>query len=116
MRRHARREIRPVAHTLDDAGDKCGAVELAHLAGHADVLVDEGLVVNNHVLLGRLGVGRLLEAVGLAGEEVLPDVLLDEVEEGDDGRGALLGAGGLAVEEEVEEFQADGVALKVEAG
>lgn len=49
-------------------------------------------------------------------EEVLPDVLLDEVEEGDDGQGTELCAWGFAVEEEVEEFEADGMALEVESG
>lgn len=114
MRRHLGREIRPVAHPLHHAGHKGRAVELAHLARHADVLVHERLVVVDHVLVGRVRVGRLLQAVRLPVEEVLPDVLLDEVEEGDDGRGAELGAGRFAVEEEVEEFEAYGVALDVE--
>lgn len=35
---------------------------------------------------------------------MLPEVDLDEVEEGDDVEGAGLGAGGFADEEEVEEF------------
>jgi hypothetical protein len=50
----------------------------------------------------------------LPAEEVLPDVLLDEVEEGDDREGPLLRARGFAVEEEVEELEADGVPLGVE--
>lgn len=36
-----------------------------------------------------------------------------ELEEGDDVEGAELGAGWLAVQEEVEEFEADGVALDI---
>lgn len=115
MRRHARREIRPVADALDDAGDKRRAVELAHLLGHADVLVHQRLVVVDHVLVGRLRVGRLLEPVGLPVEEVQPDVLLDEVQQGDDVERAQLVAGDFAVEEEVEELDADGVALEVKS-
>lgn len=38
------------------------------------------------------------------------------MQEGDDGEGTELGARGLAVEEEVEEFVAYGVTLRVEAG
>lgn len=115
MRRHARREVRPVADALDDAGDKRRAVELAHLLGHADVLVHQRLVVVDHVLVGRLRVGRLLEPVGLPVEEVQPDVLLDEVQQGDDVERAQLVARDFAVEEEVEELDADGVALEVES-
>lgn len=84
MRRDPRGEIRTVAHTLYDAGDERGAVQLAHLLGNADVLVHQRLVVDDHVLVGRLGVGRLFETVRLSVEEVLPYVLLDKVEERDD--------------------------------
>jgi hypothetical protein len=45
---------------------------------------------------------------------VAPEDGGDELQEGDDVEGADLGACGLAVEEEVEELQADGVALDVE--
>jgi hypothetical protein len=45
---------------------------------------------------------------------MLPDVLLDEMQEGDDCEGPLLRADGFAVEEEVKEFEADGVALCVQ--
>lgn len=104
MRRDPRGEICPVAHALHDAGDERGAVELAHLLGYADVLVHQRLVVDDHVLVGRLGVGRLFETVRLSVEEVLPYVLLDEVEERDDVQRAELCACWLAEEEEVEEF------------
>ena len=102
-----------VADALDDACHVGGAVELAHLARYRHVRVDERLVVDDHVLVGRLGVGALLQAIGLPREEVLPHVLLDKVQEGDDCEGPGLRAGRLAVEEEVEELEADGVALKI---
>jgi hypothetical protein len=47
---------------------------------------------------------------------VLPHLLLDEVQERDDVERPQLRAQRLAVEEEVEELEADGVALGVEAG
>ncbi|RBQ94131.1 hypothetical protein VDGD_20329 [Verticillium dahliae] len=115
VRADAGGEAGAVAGALDDAGDKGGAVELAQLARHADEAVDERLVVDNHVLVGRVGVGALLEAVGLAAKEVLPEVLLDEVQQRDDVEWPQLGARRLAVEEEVEELEAEGVALVVEA-
>ena len=68
MRGDASWEAGAVADALDDAGDVGGAVELAHLAGHADVLVDERLVVDDHVLVGRVRVAALLEPVGLPPE------------------------------------------------
>lgn len=106
MSRHARREPGAVAGALDDAGHESGAVELRHLARHADVLVHQRLVVDNHVLVRSFRVGALLEAVRLAAEEVSPEGLFDEVEEGDDGQRAELRARRFAVEEEVEEFEA----------
>lgn len=115
MRRDPRGEHGAVAHALDDARDEGGAVELAHLARHADVGVDQRLVVDDHVLVGRVRVGALLEAVGLPPEEVRPQVDLDEVQQRNDGERAGLGARRLAREEEVEQLEADGVALKVEA-
>lgn len=116
MRRHLGREPSAVTHTLDDSGNERGAVELRHLPRDRHVLVDQWLVVDDHILVGGVRVSRLLEAVGLAGEEVLPDVLLYEVEERDDVAGADLGARGFAIEEEVEELETDGVTLNIEAG
>lgn len=106
MRAHPRRKARAVAYAFDDARDVGGAVELGHFARHGDVGVDEGLVVDNHVLVWLGRVGGFLEAVGLSAKEVLPAGLLDEVKEGDDCEGPGLGARGFAEEEEVEEFEA----------
>lgn len=103
-----------VADALDHPRDVGGAVELGHLAGHADVGVDEGLVVDDHVLVGRVRVARALDLVGLAAEEVRPQLDLDEVQQGDDVARAGLLPRRLAVEEEVEELQAYRVALDVE--
>ena len=102
--RDARGEAGAVADALDDPRDVGGAVELAHVARDADVAVHERLVVDDHVLVGFGGIGRLLEAVGRLPEEMLPHVDLDEVQQRDDVEGPCLGARGFAVEEEVEEF------------
>lgn len=115
MRRHSRRESGTITHAFDHAGNVRCTVELGHLARHADVSVHERLVVNDHVLVGRVWVGGFFEAVGLASEEVCPQLDLDEMQERNDVAGAELAAGGFAVEEEVEELETYGVALKVES-
>lgn len=46
---------------------------------------------------------------------MLPEDGRDELEKGDYVKRPGLGAGGLAVQEEVEEFEADGMALVVQA-
>lgn len=113
VRRDPRREARAVAHALDDACHKRRAVQLAHLLGHADVLVDQRLVVRDHVLVWGFRVRGFLEVVGGPREEVLPDDVGDELEQGDDVQWTGLCAWGLAVEQEVEELETDGMALSV---
>jgi hypothetical protein len=115
MRRDALgRESRTVTHALDDAGDKGRAVEAAELAGQRNVLVDHGLVVEQHVL-ARVCAGAL-EGIGGAPEQVAVQRLGDELEEGQDARGADAGerVGG-AREEEVEQADTEGIALRVQS-
>lgn len=114
MGRDAGREGRAVADALDDASDVGRTVELAHVARHADVAVDERFVVDDHVFIGFRGVRRFLETVGRLSEEVLPYVDLDEVKQRDDIERPHLRPWWLAVEEEVEELQADRVTLYIE--
>ena len=111
----ASREPGAVTHALDHARDVGGAVELGHLAGDADVGVDQGLVVDDHVLVGRVRVARALDLVRLPPEEVRPQLDLDEVQQGYDVAGPGLLPGRLTVEEEVEELEAYWVALDVES-
>lgn len=99
MRRHLSREARPIANALDHAGNVSGAVQHAHLARHADVGVDDGLVVRDHVL-GLVG-GGALERVRGPAEEVAPERRRDELQEGEDARRALGRGRGQPVEEEV---------------
>lgn len=115
MRRHFGGKVGAVTDALDDAGHKRRTVELAHFAGHADVLVYEGLIVDNHVLVRRVGVVGLFQPIGLSAKEVLPHVLLNKMQQRDDGQGAQLRARRLAVEQEVEQLETDRVALRVEA-
>ena len=80
MRRDPRRESGAVAHALNDARDERRAVELAHLLRHADVLVDQRLVIRDHVFVWGLRVGGLLEVVGGSREEVFPEHVGDELQ------------------------------------
>lgn len=73
-----------VAHALHDARDVGGAVELAHLARHADVGVDDGLVVGDHVL-GPLG-AAVLDGVGGPAEQVPPQRAVQELQQRQDPR------------------------------
>lgn len=104
-----------VAEALDDAGDEGGAVQLAHLAGHADVAVHQGLVVDDHVLVGLGRVAAALEPVRRPPEQVRPRVDLDEVQQRDDRQRPRLRPRRLAVQEQVEQLHADRVALRVES-
>lgn len=79
-------EAAAVADALHDARDVGGAVELAHLARHADVLVDERLVVGDHVL-GRVR-AAVLDRVGGAPEQVPPQRAVQELQQRQDARRA----------------------------
>ena len=77
---------------LNHTGDECGAIQLAHLLWYADILVDERLVVSDHVLFG-IG-GRGLDRICRPGEEMTPERVGDELEKGEDSRGSWLRSGG----------------------
>lgn len=77
-------EAAAVADALHDARHVGGAVELAHLAGDADVLVDEGFVVGDHVL-GRGG-AAVLDGVGRSPEQVPPQRAVQELQQREDPR------------------------------
>ncbi|KAB8343226.1 hypothetical protein FH972_022816 [Carpinus fangiana] len=121
MRRDTRIERTPVAHALDDASHVRRAVELVHLLGHADVRVDHRVIIRNHVLVGALLAA--LERVRRPAEEVLPERGGDELQQRQDVGGAQGGGsgarggevGGRAVGQQVEQLEAERVALDVEA-
>lgn len=120
MRTDPRPHPQPRTHPLHNARHERRAIQLAHLLRHADVLVHQRLVVRDHVLRG---VRRArLDGVGGAREEMHPERAGDELQEGEDARGARLGGGGGgggegggAVEEEREEALAEGEALDGES-
>jgi hypothetical protein len=56
------------------------------------------------------------ESVGGAREEMFPHDVDDEVEERDDIEGSKLGTGRFAPDEEVEQLEADRVALNIKSG
>lgn len=115
MRRHTiGAQPGSIAHAFDDAGDKSGAVQLADFLGDADEAVDQGLVVDDHVFI--LLLRALLERICGAVEEGTPDGAMHELKQLENTGGSSGCSGGLSIEEEVEEFGADGVASAVEAG
>lgn len=81
MRRDGGLEAAAVADALDDPRDERGAVEHGHFARHADVGVDQGVVVCDHVLVGGLRGDGMLEGVGGALEEQPPEWAMDEMEQ-----------------------------------
>lgn len=103
MRTHRRPHPQPRTHPLHHPRHKRRAIQLAHLLRHADVLVHQRLVVGDHVLVRVRGGG--FDSVGGAVEEVPPEGLGEEGQEGEDAgwaRGGGGGGGG-AEEEEGEE-------------
>lgn len=89
VRRDLGLEAAAVADALDDARDKGGAVEHAHLLGHADVGVDERVVVRDHVLVWRLRGDGVLEGVGRPVEEQTPERAVDEMQQREDTEGSV---------------------------
>lgn len=91
MRAHPGPQPNPTRHPLHHARHKRRTVQLAHLLGHTDILIDERFVVDNHILV-RVG-GGAFDAVGGAAEEVPPEDVRDELQQGQDARWAGGGVG-----------------------
>ncbi|KAI1010395.1 hypothetical protein LB503_005090 [Fusarium chuoi] len=108
-------EISSVADTFHNTGYVGSAVQLAHFFRYTDVLVDKRFVIDDHVFFWCFRVGGFFESVCLTTEEVLPDILLYEVEEGNDAEWSGLRTRWFAEEEKIEEFEADRVALKIKS-
>ena len=113
MRRDPCRKPSSITSSLNNPRHERSAVQLAHLLGNADILVDQRFIVYDHVLVWAL-VG-FLERISGSGEEVFPHDIDDEVEQGDDVEGAELCSWGFAPDEDVEEFEPDGMALDIES-
>lgn len=73
-------EPAPIANTLDNARDKRGAVQHAHLLGYANVGVDERIIIRDHVLVRCFGGDRVFQGVGRSLEEETPQRTVDKME------------------------------------
>ena len=89
MRRHFSFEPASITDALNNPRDKGRTVQHAHLARDADVGVDEGIVVGNHVLIGGLGRDGMFEGISGTVEEEAPEGTVDEVEEWEDAEGPV---------------------------
>lgn len=88
-----------VAHALDNARHERGAIEHAHFPRHADVGVDQWVVVGDHVFIRSIRGHGVLEGVCGTLEEEAPEGAVDEMEQGDYPERTVRG------EEEVEELE-----------
>lgn len=108
------RKASAIAHAFYDTGNKGGTVQAGKFARQGYVRVNHGLIVEKQVLGGIL-VGAL-ESIGGAAEQVAVECLGDELKQRQDtcwtDRGERVGGAG---EQQVEEADADGVALVVQA-
>lgn len=102
-----------IAHAFDNARHERCAIELAHFLGDADECVHQRLIVDDHVLV--LLARALLQRIRISIEERSPECAVDELEEVEDARRAGRCALRLAVEEQVEQLDADGIACSVQA-
>lgn len=79
MRRNLGLKPTPITHAFDNPRHKRRAIQLVHLARHADIRIHEGIVVRDHVLVRRVGGDGVLEGIGGAAEEKAPERAVDEV-------------------------------------
>lgn len=82
-------ETTPVTNTLDYSGHKRRTVEHAHFPRHADVRVDQRVVVCDHVLVRGVWGHGVLEGICGATEQEAPEGSVDQVQQGDDAEGAV---------------------------
>ena len=77
MRTDCRVTTDPTANTFDYPGHVRGAVQLRHLLWHTDILINQGLVVTDHVFIVIRAGG--LNGVGGSGKKVPPESVGDEL-------------------------------------
>lgn len=82
-------ETTPVTNTLDYSGHKRRTVEHAHFPRHADVRVDQRVVVCDHVLVRGVWGHGVLEGICGATEQEAPEGSVDQVQQCDDAEGAV---------------------------
>lgn len=82
MRRNLSLKSTPITDPLNNTRHERRAIELIHLARHADIRIHERIVVRDHVFVGCIRGDGVLEGIGGAAEEEAPEGAVDEVEEG----------------------------------
>lgn len=81
MGRDLRLEATAIADAFDNTRHEGCAIEHVHLARHADICVDQGVVVRDHVFVGCIRGDGVLEGIGGALEQQAPEWTVDEMEE-----------------------------------
>ena len=66
-----------MSETLDDPGDVGGTIELIHLTRNGDILIDDGVVIGDHILV--LVILGSFERIRLTAKELTPDGSGDEL-------------------------------------
>src|SRR5450432_3568483 len=113
MSRHPRRKAGAITTPLNDSRNKRRTVELVHLSRHTNILIDQRLIVRNHVFIRSFWICGFFKRVCSFGEEMPPHDSSYKLQKGYDVEGTELRAGWFAVEEEVEEFETYWVALDI---
>jgi hypothetical protein len=104
MRADFRRHSAAITHALDNSRHERPTIQLAHLLRHADILIDQRLIVAYHVF-ELVGAGTL-ERVRSAPKQMLPERGVYELQQGQYSSGPVLLAGREAVVEERQEAEA----------
>lgn len=89
MGRDLRFKATTIADTLDNTGNIRSAVEHAHIAWCADICVDHGVIIGDHVLIRGIWGHGVFECVCGAAEEKPPEGAMDQVQQGDDAEGSI---------------------------
>lgn len=123
-------EASAVTDTLDDPRDVGGDTQLVHLLGHGDIVVGQGCIINDHVFAGVCS--RLLEGIGRSGEQQWVEFRGQQVEERQQSQRSGCSARTArrtacrrrragtprrtgAVEEQIQQFQTQGITLLVQS-
>ena len=77
MRRDLRLKATPITDTFDNTSDEGSTVEHTHLARHADVRVNQRVIVRDHVLIRRVWRHGMLECICGTTEEQAPEGAVD---------------------------------------
>lgn len=88
-----RLESTPIANALNNPRHEGRAIKHAHFLRHADIRINEGIIIGDHIFIRRLGGDRVLEGIGGTIKQEAPERAVDEMKEGEDAEGTI-GRGG----------------------